>query len=462
MGFTMNASKTLVLFVHGLGGTGIRTWGKFPHLIANDNELVHVESAVFDYPSKLNLRRPLRSIPRIQLVADALHSEIRVKYMDHGNIVLAAHSLGGIVARRYLTDRALDRDVSPVSKLILFATPNDGAGLAALGKVVGWRQPQIRQLCRRSDFIDGLNLEWEKLDVGGAVDVTYVVAAGDAVVTPTSARGLPGVRSDVHTLMGVDHRGCVKPKNSNEMSYQVLKQVVLKTPTQKPDPPSAAQLKRLRVVGFDLDGTLLRGLTFSWTCVWEHLGFPPDHHRQGMLKHRRGEWTYREWCDWAVSCYRARGLTRGDLEQLADNLELTKNLREGISMLKRAGFVVALISGGIDTFLYRKLPDARELFDAIYINEMEFDSAGVISGVKATAYDFEGKAAALEEVAKKHGASMSQTVFVGDGFNDASVSLRAGLSVAYPPSHIEQSSASAIEIGEDNLIRVVNEVLRGR
>jgi phosphoserine phosphatase len=193
--------------------------------------------------------------------------------------------------------------------------------------------------------------------------------------------------------------------------------------------------------------------------VWEHLDFSQEHHRGGMRKYRLGEWSYQEWCDWAVSCFRAHGLTRRQLEGLADQLDVTRNLRQAIDALKRAEFKIALISGGIDTLLYRKIPDADELFDHIFINRLKFDADDLICGVDATAYDFDGKADALELVAKEAGCSLAQSVFVGDGFNDAAVSKRAALSIAYPPVHVEQSSVSTFEVHEDDLMVVADTIL---
>ena len=454
----MCASNSLILLVHGFGGHKERTWRRFPELLREDPDLQEYEVATFSYPAYHWLRHPTKSIPRIQLVAEALNTEICNRYREYPLIVVVAHSLGGLVVRQYLIDRALDKGVTPVSRIALFGTPNDGTGLANLGKLVSWRQPQVKQLCRKSELIATLNRLWSALGIGDAVDVKYVIAGQDTVVGEDSARGLPGVRSDVAVIVDADHRSMVKPDDREDLSYKVLKNFVLDSPPKRPR-PSQADMARLRVVGFDLDGTLLRGLTFSWTLVWEHLGFPQEHHRRGMRKFRVGEWSYETWCEWAVSCFRARGLTRGQLESLADQLDVTRNLREAIAALKRAGFTVALISGGIDTFLYRKIPDADELFDHIFINRLKFDADDLISGVDATAHDFEGKADALELVAEEVGCSLAQSVFVGDAFNDAAVSKRVAVSIAYPPAHFEQSSVSTFEVVDDDLMIVADTIL---
>ena len=44
--------KPLILFVHGLGGDGLGTWGEFPELISSDIAICdHVDIAFYDYPT---------------------------------------------------------------------------------------------------------------------------------------------------------------------------------------------------------------------------------------------------------------------------------------------------------------------------------------------------------------------------------------------------------------------------
>ena len=108
------------------------------------------------------------------------------------------------------------------------------------------------------------------------------------------------------------------------------------------------------------------------------------------------------------------------------------------------------------------IPDAKDLFDHIYINEFKFDAAGVISAVRATAYDFEGKLGALEKMAAEAGVTLDECVFVGEGFNDAFVGGGAGLSIAYPPHSYSMEAVSHVQIAEDDLLKVVEVILSRR
>ena len=213
------------------------------------------------------------------------------------------------------------------------------------------------------------------------------------------------------------------------------------------------------VIAFDLDGTLLRGLEFSWKEVWRHLGYPDDVRRDGMRRYLSGKMPYKEWCDWACQQYRAKGLRQSDFKAITAAIAVTQKLNETLTILRNDGFVLAIISGGIDTFLEATIPDARSLFHYICINQFIYDADGLIQRIEATPFDFEGKSSALELICKEHGVTLAHSVFVGEGFNDSDAARVAGLSIAYPPRAQEIVQASRVELPDDDLSRIIPHVL---
>src|SRR6185436_15892158 len=99
--------------------------------------------------------------------------------------------------------------------------------------------------------------------------------------------------------------------------------------------------------------------------------------------------------------------------ELCEPLALTQRCRETLVKLREEGVVTAIISGGINTFLEDKFPDFREYVDFAFINELIFDASdpGLLQGVRATAYDFQGKADALDLICEKAGCSPAEAVF---------------------------------------------------
>lgn len=235
--------------------------------------------------------------------------------------------------------------------------------------------------------------------------------------------------------------------------------------------PDTASRLPFKLVAFDFDGTLLRGksFSFSWETVWERLGFQKDIQNQLKRKYRLQAGknatpaerigAYKDWCDGAVQHFKSRSLTRDKLREMSKSNVLTVNCREALRELRSVGVVTALISGGLNTFLEDVFPDCRDYFDFIFINELLFESDGKISGVRATAFDFEGKADALQYINGRIGGAVGETVFVGDHFNDEPAMLHVAKAIAYPPSDDATKAVCHVEIAEDNLLKVLPHIL---
>lgn len=234
--------------------------------------------------------------------------------------------------------------------------------------------------------------------------------------------------------------------------------------------PAARNRWRYKVVALDLDGTLLRGgdFAFSWERVWRELNVSKAIQNELRRAYRLAAdaaptpeariGAYRKWCEAAVEHFRQRGLTRAKLREVAARLQLTLRCREALVQLRDAGVVTAIISGGIDTFLEDLFPEFRAHVDFVFVNQLLFDEQGGLTGVEASAYDFEGKAEALSYVCKRAHCSAAETVFVGDRFNDEQVMLHAALAIAYPPQDLATEGVAAVSIREDDLTRILPHV----
>jgi hypothetical protein len=113
-----------------------------------------------------------------------------------------------------------------VDKLLLYAVPNQGSGLASVGNLISWRHNQLRQLCRASDFLEELNSDWKTLEMRKRVQVTFVVAGQDGAVTKQSAIDQWG-EDAVYFILHADHRSVVKPQTADDLAYRIFRRSLL-------------------------------------------------------------------------------------------------------------------------------------------------------------------------------------------------------------------------------------------
>ncbi|MDR6371078.1 pimeloyl-ACP methyl ester carboxylesterase [Chryseobacterium bernardetii] len=200
------SSETAVLFIHGLGG-GYSTWNKFSsklHSIWTEKDAFSLEYDNY-YNSRINIPGYtflIKSIfgKSIDDLATHLNSIIETVCEKYKHIILVCHSMGGLVARKYIINRLKDeKNIGKIRALITYATPHKGSSWANLAKAITHTPSslfsfnyfkafiQIKDLSRDSDFIKSLNEDWNNLNVNSKLDFHRVVGLADPIVSPESA-----------------------------------------------------------------------------------------------------------------------------------------------------------------------------------------------------------------------------------------------------------------------------------
>jgi hypothetical protein len=213
-----------ILFIHGLAGSAIGTWGTIFSLIESDEELMTVSADCYTFPTSLTQIFTVQRRPGVRELADGLRTHIEFHHPDCTNLYLVAHSLGGLVVRQFLLDIMDSSLANKISGALLFAVPNSGSDLARFSDSLSWKNIQAKQLIPNSDFILGLNREWTRRAVESRFNVEYVVGGLDKVVPlESSAWSQTG---KVHTIIEAGHRSIVKPGTNAETAFKILKKFI--------------------------------------------------------------------------------------------------------------------------------------------------------------------------------------------------------------------------------------------
>ena len=244
----------IVIFVHGFTGDYKKTWGKFPDLIANDEQLDHFDILLWGYPSQKFGRNP-----KIERIGAALKTEIDHLPSRYREVVLVGHSMGGLVVRAYVVNALLDgrgHDLNKIRKVVLFGVPNDGIDKADY--VPAFINAQVADMKTASDFIIELRKQWinrvyrpNKIDeYHRRIPSLAVVGLEDRFVPEASVKAF---FDEYETTRG-DHTEMVKPDSKNHLSFKIVKRQLLSVAPK----PFISNIDNLNSALRDIRVTLLR------------------------------------------------------------------------------------------------------------------------------------------------------------------------------------------------------------
>lgn len=109
---------------------------------------------------------------------------------------------------------------------------------------------------------------------------------------------------------------------------------------------------------------------------------------------------------------------------------MTEGVDRLMSVLKRCGYKIAILSGGFTYFC--EYLQHKYGIDYVYANELEIGEDGKLTGgYVGEIVDGKRKAELLRLIAQVEKVNLAQTIAVGDGANDLPMISEAGLGIAF-------------------------------
>ena len=180
-----------------------------------------------------------------------------------------------------------------------------------------------------------------------------------------------------------------------------------------------------RLICFDMDSTLIQTECIDELAARAGVG---DKVKAITERAMRGEIDFKESFTERVALL--KGLDVSVMQDIAEHMPITEGADRLMSVLKRCGYKIAILSGGF-TFFGEQLR-RRYGIDYVYANELEIDENGKLTGrYVGDIVDGKRKAELLKLIAQVEQVNLAQTIAVGDGANDLPMIAEAGLGIAF-------------------------------
>ena len=202
-----------------------------------------------------------------------------------------------------------------------------------------------------------------------------------------------------------------------------------------------------RLICFDMDSTLIETEVIDELAIRAGVG---DQVKAITEAAMRGEIDFCE--SFRQRCALLKGLDVSVMQEIAENLPITEGVDRLMRILKKVGFKIAIISGGLTYF--GNLLKQKYNIDYVYANELEIENGKLTGNHVGDIVDGKRKAELLRLIAQVENVDIRQTVAVGDGANDLPMISIAGLGIAFhaKPKVKATAKQSISTIGLDGIL----------
>ena len=214
------------------------------------------------------------------------------------------------------------------------------------------------------------------------------------------------------------------PNNSLKEVQGALTSVAIENKIDLAVEPGGLQRKSKRIIMLDMDSTLIEQevINLLGAAAGQSIAIEAITH-----KAMAGDLDFKAALIERVALL--KGMDQNILNQVRDQITLTKGAKKLIDELHQQGHKVGVVSGG---FIEVIEPILKSLsIDFYRANKLKI-SDGLLTGeIEGPLIDSHAKRIALEQFAKQEKVPLEQTVAIGDGANDLEMIKAAGLGIAF-------------------------------
>jgi pimeloyl-ACP methyl ester carboxylesterase len=207
-------------------------------MFGDDPDLAHLAFERFTYSTPKVLWRLNRAAPDLDTVARQFRVFLDASVGGTSAIAIVAHSLGGLVVQRYLSQMVSEGaglELQRIRRLILLATPNTGSDFLLSTRRIAL--PLTRQTLERAlrpfdvDVSIAHSTVMNRIVHASGIDANQckipVVAYAGATDNVVKVASAFGAFRESGVLPG-DHRSIVRPESPQDVGYQAIKRDLLR------------------------------------------------------------------------------------------------------------------------------------------------------------------------------------------------------------------------------------------
>lgn len=267
----------------------------------------------------------------------------------------------------------------------------------------------------------------------------------DSILRLTGRMSIKNPGKNVRACIEFSLRGT--PNNRAEMQADLMKlsaDMGIDFSFQRDD-----MFRRMRrLICFDMDSTLIQTECIDELAMRAGVG---EQVKAITERAMRGEIDFKQSFTERVALL--KGLDASVMQEIAEHLPITEGADRLMSVLKRCGYKIAILSGGFTYF--GEYLQHRYGIDYVYANELEIDENGKLTGnFVGEIVDGHRKAELLKLIAQVEKVNLAQTIAVGDGANDLPMISEAGLGIAFhaKPRVVANAKQSINTLGLDGVL----------